>query len=169
MRSSSRRNQNPTNVALIDFAFKILVPAIPVVGISIAAIYLVNADIAGEYKGSAPKTGAVALVLNEKSGHLSGELILKDRFHFPIREGHMMDEQKLELVFQQPPMRLRAERHTEGNAPTFVGTHDQNSIEGLFNYGSLEIPLKLKRGATAAFFSRRWFERFVDYFGGKSQ
>lgn len=142
-------------------------PIVLVVGI---ASYSINSDINGDYKGISPITGSVRLSLNEEDNRrLTGELVLKDRIHLPIASGKLLDDDKLKLIFRLPRTTRRNQRFIESNAITFVGNHKQNTIEGFFNNGSNDIPLKLKRATTSAFFSRRWFSRFTGYFAGNSK
>lgn len=165
----SRRKKGPSIKSaaaegLQKFFWKTFLPITPIAIVLYALLFVHNRDITGEYIGSSPVTGAVNLIIEQKDGgQVDGVIVLKQIYKMKVIRGQV-DDAKITLAFALP-----------GNSqlqPTFSGSHfagpvsgislngnvsQGDFIEGVFNNGSANIPLKLKRNSTSSLFKKYWF------------
>lgn len=143
------------------FLVKTAFPLIPIALVVWLVGAILNAEVAGTYRGMTPITGAMELELNEDNDLLSGYVIFKANDRYDIESGKMLDDNKMQLKLVQ----ASGPSENDKKYLVFDGTKEQNILLGTIHAGVQTIPIRLTRSSTSSFFGKRWLTRTMNYFG----
>lgn len=192
--SSSAEKQLSANAGeiFITFAFKVVAPLIPIIGIFWLTSFIVNSEVTGTYRGVIPKLGVIVLTLVEDNEELSGELSLRKN-RYVISQGKMLGDNKLQISLRKQasgdaiiginPGSTQMKLPKLSSVPedlssfksaisqpallTIEAIKDQNDINGQLHSAEGTFKFKATRNAFSSFFGKRWINRCLNYFGIK--